>query len=111
MLKNEVPRLDVAAVKSPVSHRIPHLTRRRQRKSSLADIRAADRWNTHTGAERPVGDARRYVSRVGGDRLVAVDAGEGSYNRQWIPATQRLGAPRVRVVGDAVSASNNRGIR
>src|SRR5260370_2922261 len=46
-----VPRLDVAAVQLPVGHRVAHVVRPRQRNPPLADIGAADRWNTAGAAQ------------------------------------------------------------
>ena len=62
------------------------------------------------GPERRVRDAGRHVRGIRGDGLEAVDAGEHRDERQRIPAAQRLRAPRMRVVGDAVAASDHRRI-
>ena len=79
-----------------------------QRNSARADVRAADGGNSDSGSERRVRDTRRHIPGARGHRLVTVDAIEGRDDRQRIPATQGLSTPRVRVVGDAVAAPDDR---
>ena len=108
-LDDEVPRLDVAAAHQLVGCRVAVLGRVRQRNPSRADVEAENRRDPHIGAQRLVRDTVGHVSGVRGDGLVAVDARERPDNRQRKPTTQRLCAPGMRVVSNAVPASDHCG--
>src|SRR5262245_42335677 len=110
MLDDEVPQLDVASLQRLVGLGVAHERRQRQLKPALADVGAADRQNSDSGAQRLVRYPRGDVIGVRRDGLKAVDAGERPDNRQRIESTQRLSAPGMRVVGDAVAASDHRAI-
>ena len=104
---NQVPRLDVAAVQLRVRTRIARFRHGWQRHTARADIGAADRRDADVGPERSVGNACGSVRAVGGHGLEAVDARERRHQRQRIPPAQRLRAPRMRVVGDAVASPDD----
>ena len=109
-LDDQVPGLDVTAVQHRVRTRVAGLGDSRQGYPALIDVGAADRWDADIRPERLVRNARRDVCQVGGHGLISIDAGELRHERQRIPAAQRLRPPRVRMVGDAVAASNHRRI-
>ena len=104
---DQVPRLDVASVQLRVGTRIARFRHAWQRYTARADIGTADRRDADVRPERSVGNARGHIRAVGGDWLETVDAGERRHQGQWIPPAQRLRAPRMRVVGDAIAGSDD----
>ena len=62
------------------------------------------------GPSGAFGTPAAAYARIRGDGLEAVDAREHRHECQRIPAAQRLGAPGMRMVGDAVAAADDGGI-
>src|SRR5438874_1668804 len=107
-LEDHVPGLNVTAVQHRVRTRVAGLGDSGQGHPARIDVGAADRWDADIRPERLVRNSRRDVPQVGGHWLIPIDAGELRHERKGIPAAQRLRAPRVRMVRDAIAASNDR---
>src|SRR4029078_4998057 len=78
-----------------------------QRNPPGADVRAADRWNAHGGPQRGGRDPGSDVTGTRRHRAESVGALEHRDHSHREPATKRLSAPGVRVVGDPVAASKH----